>query len=86
MYRRYCRTQSGYTREAIRVDLDYSLEAKLQNVAPCVCNRSELKGGEQKARESGGTESGGTLRTLKAASIGRFLEYILRSDKGKIHF
>ena len=36
--------------------------AKLQNQAPCVCDRSEQNG--QKASESGGTESGSTLRTL----------------------
>ena len=36
--------------------------AKLQNEAPCDCDLSKQKG--QKARESGGTESGGTLRTL----------------------
>ena len=35
----------------------------------------------QKVRESGGTESGGTLRTLKAASIGRFLKNIYRGYK-----
>ena len=33
-----------------------------QNEGPCVCGRSEKKG--QRAKESGGTESGGTLRTL----------------------
>ena len=36
--------------------------AKLQNKAPRVCGRSEEKG--QKARETGGTESGGNLRPL----------------------
>ena len=36
--------------------------AKLPNEAPCVCDRSELKG--QKVRKYVGTESGGTLRTF----------------------
>ena len=37
-----------------------------------VCDQNEERG--QKARESGGTDSGGTLRALWAAFIGRFLE------------
>ena len=36
--------------------------AKLQNEAPCFCDCSEQK--EQRAREFGGTESGGNLRPL----------------------
>ena len=35
---------------------------KLQNEAPCVCDRSEQRG--QKAEESEGTGSGGTFRNL----------------------
>ena len=36
--------------------------AKLQHEASCVCDRSEQKG--RKARESRGTDSEGTFRTL----------------------
>ena len=53
--------------------------AKLQSEAPGVCDRSEQKG--QNARESEGTETGGALRTLCTAPIGRPLEYILRGYK-----
>ena len=51
----------------------------LPNEAPCVGDRRELK--EQKAKETKATESGGTLRTLYAAPIGNFLEYIYRGYK-----
>ena len=49
--------------------------ARLQSEAPCVCGLSEHKG--QKARGSGGTESG----TLLDHVIGRFLEYRLLLSK-----